>query len=256
VTTHTWDPDRYLAYADQRGRPFVELLARVSADGPGTVVDLGCGAGNLTLLLAQRWPEARVLGVDSSPEMIEKARELDGAEFVVGDVRDWRPRAPVDVLISNATFQWIPGHLDLLPQLVGAVAPGGWFAFAVPGNFGEPSHTIRRDLAAEAPYAEFTADVANPDAYDARTYLEVLTGLGCEVDAWESTYLHVLTGEDPVFSWISGTSLRPTVQALPEALRPQFEAELRRRLAAVYPVRDGQVTLPFRRVFVAARIPA
>jgi trans-aconitate 2-methyltransferase len=188
--------------------------------------------------------------------MVARARETGGAEFVVEDVRDWTPDEPVDVVISNATFQWIPGHLDLLPRLAGTVAPGGWFAFAVPGNFTEPSHTLRRGLAAEAPYAEFTADVANPDAHDARTYLEVLTGLGCEVDAWETTYLHVLTGEDPVFSWISGTSLRPTVQALPEPLRPQFEAELRRRLREAYPVREGQVTLPFRRVFVVARIPA
>src|ERR1700710_2988490 len=160
--THTWDPDRYLAYADQRGRPFVELLARVSADAPRTVVDLGCGAGNLTLLLAQRWPEARVLGVDSSPEMIEKAQELGGVGGVVEAARDWTRDEPVDVVISNATFQWIPGHLDLLPRLIGTVVPGGWFAFAVPGTFAEPSHTIRRDLAAEAPYADFTAKVNNP----------------------------------------------------------------------------------------------
>jgi trans-aconitate 2-methyltransferase len=251
-----WDPERYLAHADHRGRPFVDLLAHIAADAPRRVVDLGCGAGNLTQLLTQRWPEARVVGVDSSPEMVGKARELGGAEFVVADVRDWTPDGPVDVLISNATFQWIPGHLDLLPRLAGTVAPEGWLAFAVPGNFAEPSHTLRRDLAAEPPYAEFANGVAEPDAHDARTYLEALTALGCEVDAWETTYLHVLTGEDPVFSWISGTSLRPTVQALPEPLRPQFEAELRRRLREAYPVRDGRVTLPFRRVFVAARIPA
>jgi trans-aconitate 2-methyltransferase len=256
VTTHSWDPERYLAHGDDRGRPFVDLLARVSADAPRRVVDLGCGTGNLTLLLTQRWPQAHVVGVDSSREMVAKARGTGRAEFVVGDVRYWTPEEPVDVLISNATFQWIPGHLDLLPRLAGAVAPGGWFAFSVPGNFGEPSHTLRRGLAAQAPYAELTADVAEPDAHDARTYLEVLAGLGCEVDAWETTYLHVLTGEDPVFSWISGTSLRPTVQALPEPLRAQFEAELRERLRGAYPVRDGRVTLPFRRLFVAARIPA
>ncbi len=220
------------------------------------MVDLGCGAGNLTLLLTQRWPDARVVGVDSSPEMVEQARGLDGAEFVVGDVRDWAPDEPVDVVVSNATFQWIPGHLDLLPRLVGTVAPGGWFAFAVPGNFTEPSHTLRQQLAAEEPYAAYTAGVATPAAHDAVTYLEALTALGCEVDAWESTYLHVLSGEDPVFDWISGTSLRPTVQALPGELRPAFEAELRRRLREVYHSHDGRVTLPFRRVFATARIPA
>ncbi len=256
MTTHRWDPERYLAYADQRGRPFVELLARIPAAAPRTVVDLGCGAGNLTVLLTQRWPDARVLGLDSSQDMVEKAREQAGMEFVVGDVRDWAPVEPVDVLVSNATFQWIPGHLDLLSRLVDAVAPGGWFAFAVPGNFAEPSHTLRQELAAEEPYAAHTAGVATPDAHDALTYLEALTALDCEVDAWETTYLHVLTGEDPVFDWISGTSLRPTVQALPGELRAEFEAELRRRLREVYPPREGRVTLPFRRVFATARIPA
>ena len=149
-----------------------------------------------------------------------------------------------------------PATSTCCPRLVGTVAPGGWFAFAVPGNFAEPSHTLRQELAAEEPYAAYTAGVATPAAHDAVTYLEALTALGCEVDAWESTYLHVLTGEDPVFDWISGTSLRPTVQALPEELRPEFEAELRRRLREVYPPRDGRVTLPFRRVFATARIPA
>lgn len=256
MTALSWDPERYLTYADERGRPFVELVQRVDAAAPGRVVDLGCGAGNLTALLHERWPDTHVLGVDSSPEMAARAREHEGVSVEVGDVRDWAPAEPVDVLVSNATFQWIPGHLDLLPHLVGSVVPGGWFAFSVPGNFAEPSHTLRVELAAEAPYAEHTGGVASPDAHDAATYLEALHALGCEVDAWETTYLHVLTGEDPVLTWISGTSLRPTLQALPEELRPEFEAELGRRLRAAYPARDGSVTLPFRRVFVVATIPA
>jgi trans-aconitate 2-methyltransferase len=135
------------------------------------------------------------------------------------------------------------------------VVAGGWFAFQVPGNFEEPSHALRRELAAEAPYAEHTAGADSPAAHDAATYLHTLRGLGCEVDAWETTYLHVLTGPDPVFTWIGGTSLRPTLQALPDDLRPQFEEELRQRLRAAYPVRDGAVVLPFRRVFVVARVP-
>jgi trans-aconitate 2-methyltransferase len=256
MTAHSWDPDRYLVHADERVRPFVELLARVGAEQPARVVDLGCGPGNLTILLARRWPRAQVVGVDASPEMVTRAREHDGVDFEVGDVRGWAPAAPVDVLVSNATFQWVPGHLDLLPRLVGSVVPGGWFAFSVPGNFGEPSHTLRRELAAEAPYAEHLSGIVEPAAHDAATYLEVLSGLGCEVDAWETTYLHVLTGEDPVYSWISGTSLRPTLHALPDELLPPFETELKRRLSQAYPVRRGSVTLPFRRVFAVARIPA
>ncbi|WP_193605669.1 trans-aconitate 2-methyltransferase [Nocardioides dongkuii] len=254
---HTWDPDRYLTYADERGRPFVELLARVPAAAPERVVDLGCGPGNLTALLGERWPDASLLGVDASPEMVAAARrDVPGIAFEVGDLRDWRPEAPVDVLVSNATLQWVPGHLDLLPRLVDAVRPGGWLAFQVPGNFEEPSHTIRRDLADEEPYRAHTREVAVPQAHGPEVYLEALASLGCGVDAWETTYLHVLTGPDPVFTWVSGTGARPTLQALPDDLREGFEAEFRARLAAAYPTRPWGVVLPFRRVFVVAQVPA
>lgn len=254
--THRWDPARYLTYADERGRPFLELLARIPATNPTRVVDLGCGPGNLTSFLADRWPAAATVGVDSSAEMIAAATD-SRIDFRVGDLRDWVDRGPpVDVLISNATLQWIPGHLDLLPDLVRAVTPGGWLAFQVPGNFDEPSHTIRRELAAQAPYAAHTADVAVPDAHDAAAYLAALTALGCEVDAWETTYLHVLHGQDPVFSWVSGTGARPTLQALPEGMRGDFEDEFKRRLRAAYPDTGSGVVLPFRRVFVVARVSA
>lgn len=252
---HTWDPDRYLQYGDERGRPFVELLARVGAEAPGSVVDLGSGPGTMTALLARRWPGATVTGVDSSPEMVEAARrDVPGVAFELGDARDFAPADPVDVLVSNATLQWVPSHLALLPRLVGTVRPGGWLAFQVPGNFGEPSHTLRTELAAEAPYRDHLGDVAVPSSHDPVDYLEALAALGCEVDAWETTYLHRLTGPDPVFAWVSATGARPTLQALPDDLRPDFEAEYRRRLAAAYPERPWGVVLPFRRVFVVARV--
>ena len=255
---HSWDPERYLVYADERGRPFVELLSRVGATDPRRVVDLGCGPGNLTALLAERWPDAEVVGIDSSTAMVERARSEDRerVDFEVGDVRNWRAVEPVDVLVSNATLQWVPGHLDLLPALVGQVRPGGWFAFQVPGNFDEPSHVVRRDLAAEEPYAAHTSGVATPDAFGPDVYLDALMALGCRVDAWETTYLHVLTGEDPVFTWISGTGARPTLEALPDHLRPEFEAELKRRLREAYPPGPHGTVLPFRRVFAVAEISA
>jgi trans-aconitate 2-methyltransferase len=261
---HRWDPDRYLAYADERGRPFVELLARIGAESPRSVVDLGCGPGNLTALLADRWPDAHVLGLDSSPEMIDRARAAQARiAFEVADLRDWvatgstgELAADVDVLVSNATLQWVPGHLDLLGDLLARVRPGGWLAFQVPGNFDEPSHTIRRDLAAEAAYADHLRDVAVPASHDPAAYLDRLAALGCEVDAWETTYLHVLTGDDPVFAWVSGTGARPTLQTLPDGLRQEFEEEFRRRLRAAYPQHEYGVVLPFRRIFVAARKPA
>ncbi len=260
--THIWDPDRYLAYADERGRPFVDLVTRIDAAAPAEVVDLGCGPGNLTALLAERWPGARVAGIDSSADMIARARrDSPGIDFEVGDVRAWGvdpsgERPGVDVLVSNATLQWLPDHLELLPRLVARVRPGGWFAFQVPGNFDQPSHTIRTELAAEAPYVMFTAGVAVPSSHNAATYLHALRELGCQVDAWETTYFHVLRGEDPVFTWVSGTGARPTLQALPDDLRSQFEAEFKRRLRDAYPDDGAGVVLPFRRIFVVARTSA
>jgi trans-aconitate 2-methyltransferase len=247
-----WDPDRYLSYADERGRPFVELLARVGAEHPREVVDLGCGPGNLTALLQRRWPGARVRGVDSSPAMAERARAA-GIETTLADVREWRPEEPVDVVVSNAALQWVPDHLALLPRLVAAVRPGGWFAMQVPGNFGEPSHTLREELAAEPPYAEYLAGTARPGSHEPTAYWEALSAAG-EVDVWETTYLHVLTGEDAVFDWISGTSLRPTRAALPDELWQRFAAELRQRLRVAYPIRAGRVILPFRRIFAVVAV--
>ncbi|MDF9715076.1 methyltransferase domain-containing protein [Nocardioides sp. ChNu-153] len=264
-----WDPTSYLQYADERGRPFVELLARVRAEAPRRVVDLGCGPGNLTALLARRWPGAEVVGIDSSPEMIDRARaehpagppagQPCGPSFAVGDVRTWRPERPVDVLVSNATLQWVPGHLDLLPDLLARVAPGGTLAFGVPGNFAEPSHVLRAELAGRAPYREHTRDIDVPAAHDAATYLQVLAATGAEVDAWETTYLHVLRGPDPVFAWVRSTGARPTLEALPDDLRERFADEFRAALRAAYPTTEvgGEpaVVLPFRRVFVVATRP-
>lgn len=255
---HTWDPDRYLTFADERGRPFVELVGRIGATRPRTVVDLGCGAGNLTRLLVDRWPEARVTGVDFSPEMVDRVSRVEGLAPELRDIRDWagsggEPSEPVDVLVTNAALQWVPGHLDLLPALVDRVAEGGWFAMQVPGNVDEPSHTIRSELAAEPLYAEHTEGVAAPEAHDAAAYLRVLQAAGVEVDAWETTYLHVLEGPDPVFAWVSGTGARPTLQSLPDGLRPRFEAEFKKRLARAYPVdARSRVVLPFGRVFAVA----
>lgn len=254
VTSPSWDPDRYLAYGDERGRPFVDLLSRVPDESPQDVIDLGCGPGNLTTLLGQRWPGATVTGVDSSPAMIEAAqRSGGGVRYVLGDLRDFQPHHQVDVLVSNAALQWVPDHVELLPRLVGWLRPGGWLAFQVPGNFAEPSHTLRRRLAAEPPYAEHTRDLDAPDAHDAATYLQALAGLGCAVDAWETTYLHVLHGPDPVFAWVSGTGARPTLQALPPGLRARFEDTLKSRLRAAYPETPAGVVMPFRRVFAVAQ---
>jgi len=254
---HRWDPDRYLTYADERGRPFVDLLARVGAEAPAEVADLGCGPGNLTRLLVDRWPAARVRGLDSSPEMVEAARrDVPGVEFAVSDLREWaRSGDRADVVLSNATLQWLPDHLELLPTLAERVRPGGWLAFQVPGNVDQPSHTLRTELAAQQPYADHTGGVAVPSSHDPADYLDVLVRAGLEPDVWETTYLHVLTGDDPVFTWVAATGARPTLQALPDDLRADFERELRARLRAAYPEGERGVVLPFRRVFAVGHRP-
>jgi trans-aconitate 2-methyltransferase len=257
MDVHTWDPERYLTYADERGRPFADLLARVGATEVDRVVDLGCGPGNLTGRLKERWPGAEVVGLDSSSEMIARANQAGPSEvrFEVADLREWEAAAPVDVLLSNATLQWVPGHLDLLPRLVAQVAPRGWFAFQVPGNFAEPSHALLHELAADARFREYAEGVARPDAHAPEVYLEALLGLGCRVDAWETTYLHLLQGENPVFEWISGTGARPVLQALPDGLRDDFESEYKQLLRDAYPTGPHGTVLPFRRVFVVAQSP-
>lgn len=254
VMAHSWDPGTYLRFADERGRPFADLLSRVGADAPRTVVDLGCGAGNLAPMLTRRWPGAAVLGLDSSPEMVAAARSLgpDGVRFEVQDLREWHPEVPVDVLVSNATLQWVPGHLDLLPSLVDKVGDDGWFGFQVPGNHGEPSHVLLHELASDPRFAEHTDGVARPHSHDPGEYAQVLRDLGLGVDAWETTYLHLLGGEDPVFTWISGTGARPTLQALSEDLRAVFVEEYKALLREAYPPGRHGTTLPFRRVFVVA----
>ena len=251
----TWDPKRYLTYADERSRPFHELLSRVSSDKPQTVVDLGCGPGALTAILAERWPDADVVGIDSSREMIEAAAPYAGdrVHFRVGDIATWSPERPVDVLVANAALQWVPRHRALLPGLVDVLAEGGELAFQVPGNFDEPSHVLLHRLAADPRFADSIGAVERPSAYDAATYLHDLTGLGCAVDAWETTYLHVLQGADPVFTWISGTGARPVLQALSGERREEFEHEYKALLREAYPEQSYGTVLPFRRVFVVAR---
>ncbi len=253
-----WQPDRYLAYADERSRPFFDLVSRIQARNPERVVDLGCGPGHLAVALAERWPTATVVGLDSSTAMIAKAETTQAhprVSFGQLDVRDWRPAEPVDVLVSNAMLQWVPGHRELLGRFVDALRPDGWFAMGVPGNFGAPSHTLLRQLAAEPRFAGATAEVAWPESAEPQDYLADLAALGCPTDVWETSYLHVLTGPNPVFDWISSTGARPVLQALPDDLRAEFEIEYQALLRDAYPARPYGTVLAFRRIFVVARKP-
>jgi trans-aconitate 2-methyltransferase len=252
-----WDPDQYRRYADERSRPFFELTGRIDAKPPARVVDLGCGDGALTATLAARWPGALVEGVDRSPEMIAGAgeRAIPGRlRFSRADVREWRPDGPVDVLVSNAVLQWVPGHADLLGGWVDALAPGGWLAFQVPGNDRAPTHALLDELRAAPRWRERLADAApGPRVLEPGEYLARLTALGCAVDAWETTYQHVMAGPDPVLEWVKGSALRPVLSVLDGAEREAFLGAYAARLREAYPPRPFGTVMPFRRIFVVAR---
>jgi trans-aconitate 2-methyltransferase len=262
--TDAWDPTSYLRFAGERARPFAELMSRVGADAPRVVVDLGCGDGSVTATLAQRWPSAHVTGVDSSPSMLQAAaaHAVPGRlDFIAGDLRDWRPAGPVDVLVSNAALHWVPGHGELVSRWAGELAAGGWLALQVPGNQGAPTHALLAELITAPRWAGQPApgddSVLEPAAVlDPTGYLDVLTAAGLTGDVWETTYLHVLTGEDPVLRWVSGTVLRPVLARLPPADAEELTAEYAAALRAAYPARaDGTTVLPFRRLFAVGHRP-
>ncbi|SNY59935.1 trans-aconitate 2-methyltransferase [Paractinoplanes atraurantiacus] len=265
-----WDPAVYSRYGAERSRPFFDLVTRVGASSPRAVVDLGCGPGELTLSLAERWPSARLTGIDSSPEMIEKARAQAGvtpspeasgearaharpARFEIGDVRDYRPAEDVDVLVTNATLQWVPGHQDLLARWAGELPAGAWLAMQVPGNFQAPSHRLLREVGRRYGLGDVLREAPVDDPVD---YAGLLVAAGADVDAWETTYVHLLPvneDEHPVLRWMEGTALRPVKAALDENAWQSFRADLARELAGAYPAAGGHVAFPFRRVFVVAR---
>lgn len=252
-----WNPETYLRFADQRGRPFFDLLARVGAESPRRVVDLGCGPGNLTQHLMRRWPDAIVEGLDSSTEMVAAARER-GITARVGDISTFVIPSDTDVVVSNAALQWIPEHPELLMRWAESLDPGAWIAVQVPGNFDAPSHAAIRELAQLEPWAKVLGDFRfrNPKVVETPVcYAELLTAAGCDVDVWETTYIHELHGEDPVLTWITGTALTPVRDQLTDEQWREFRAELIPMLDEAYPVRgDGTTFFPFRRIFVVAQV--
>jgi len=264
MASPSWDPAQYQRYAGERARPFLDLIGRVHTPSPATVVDLGCGPGPMTAILSDRWPDAEVTGVDSSAEMIEAAAALarpGRLRFAVGSIEYWEP-APVDVIVSNAALQWVPGHVDLLPRWAAVLRPGGALAFQVPRSTGVLAGDIFRSVAASPRWAAPLADAAaaagpRSAASPVRPiaqYVDGLARLGLAVDAWETTYQHVLPGTDPVLEWFSGTGLRPYLDALAgnPRLLEEFRAEVAARLRDAYPAAPYGTILPFPRIFVVA----
>jgi trans-aconitate 2-methyltransferase len=251
-----WDPERYGQFADERSRPFFDLLAAVDGS-PGTVVDLGCGPGTLTASLADRWPAARVVGIDNSPEMLARARVLEQPgrlEFRLGDLERWEADGPVDLIVSNAALQWVPRHRALLPGLASQLTAGGTLAFQVPGNFAAPSHLVMAELCRTPRWRESLGDtIRDAPVAEPMDYLGELQSAGLEPRVWETTYLHVLAGEQPVLDWLKGTALRPVLARLDPDEQAAFCGELAPRLAEAYPGQAFGTVLPFRRIFAVGR---
>jgi trans-aconitate 2-methyltransferase len=251
----TWNPDQYLKFAEPRLRPAIDLLARISAAEPREVCDLGCGAGNVTRLLAERWPAAQVTGVDDSAEMLAKApKQSSGIQWVNESLATWRPSRPTDVIYSNAAFHYLPKHETLFPRLLAALAPGGVLAVQMPRNFLAPTHTEIYETARSGPWsAKLEPLVAPPPVGGPQFYYDLLHARAQSLDIWETEYLHVLEGKDAVKEWTKGTWLKRFLDALAEPERNQFEAEYARRVGAAYPMRaDGKTLFPFRRLFIIA----
>lgn len=251
----TWDPAQYLKFAGHRLRPALDLLARIGAAEPAAVFDLGCGAGNVTKLLAERWPTARVTGIDGSMAMLEKARAAaPRIAFLEAELASWRAPAPASVVYSNAALHWLDDHEALFPRLMEQLAPGGTLAVQMPRNHRAASHAAMLAAAAAGPWQAKLAPVRGIRAvYDPDAYYRMLAPHAARLDIWECEYLQVLEGENPVVEWTKGTALRPYLDALDDAGRKGFLAAYAERIAAAYPREaDGRTLFPFRRIFIVA----
>ena len=255
----SWDPQQYLKFGDHRLRPGLELLARVAIESPRIVYDLGCGTGNLTRLIANRWPEARVVGLDSSADMLSKAQSDPGSlEWAEADIRTWQPEERPDVIYSNATLQWVEGHDEIFPQLVGLLTPGGVMAIQMPLSWGMPSHQLMRETMAGGgpdgkPLGTEALRIATGRKWvdEAEAYYDLLVGCSTSVDIWETEYYQILEGDDEVLEWVRGTGLRPILEGLADIEREQFLTVYSSRLREAYPKKaDGQTLYPFRRLFI------
>jgi trans-aconitate 2-methyltransferase len=264
----TWDPQQYLRHSSHRTRPFHDLLARIpdlpSGARPPRIADLGCGPGNVTVLLADRWPNARITGFDNSPEMLARAAEHAGPagrggslEFRHADAARWVPDEPYDLIISNAALQWVPGHAESFATWTAALTPGGTFAFQVPGNFQSPSHVLLAEVCEAPQWRDRLGSAGGRFVHvlEPWEYLARFADLGCETDAWETTYIQLLQGEDPVLDWVKGTALRPVLTALAEdePAREEFLAHYRDLLRKAYPPGPLGTVFPFRRIFAVAQ---
>lgn len=254
----SWDPQQYLKFSDLRLRPAQDLMARIPTQAPARVYDLGCGAGNVTRQLQEKWPGAKITGLDSSPDMLAEARKkAPGIDWVEADLSAWRPADAPDVIFSNALFHWIKGHGTIFPALLNGLRVGGALAVQMPRNQQEPSHSHTLAVAKQGPWADKLQGLDDLfEMHPPDFYHDLFRQAGAKhVDIWESVYQQALSGDDPVLEWIKGTALRPYLARLQDEpdLQKGFLEELAQRLRGAYPRRaDGVTLLPFRRIFMVA----
>ncbi len=256
----TWDPTQYLTFAQERTQPAIDLVARIPLSGPARIIDIGCGPGNSTQVLVQRYPHATVIGLDSSAEMIARAKaDFPTMEWRHEDAATFSETDAYDLVFSNAVFQWIPNHEDLVPRLMRAVRPGGVLAFQIPGNHDSPLHQSLLRMARQSPWDEYLGNSPLRLVYgDLPFYYDLLAPLSAKVDLWETTYFHTLASHQALIEWYRGTGMRPFLEKLPnKAAQARFEQEVLQGCAADYPLQaDGRLFFPFRRLFCVARKPA
>jgi trans-aconitate 2-methyltransferase len=254
-----WDPKQYLLFAQERTQPAVDLVQRIPLADPQTIIDIGCGPGNSTQILAQRYPRAAIVGLDSSAEMIAQARaDYPDREWRVQDAATFAERECYDVVFSNAVFQWILGHEELVPRLMAAVRPGGVFAFQVPANQESPLHRSLGKIAGRPEWARYWPEGGRIFVYlDLPIYYDLLAPLSAKVELWETTYYHLLASRQALVEWYRGTGLRPFLEKLPDDdARTRFEQEILEDCRAAYPLQaDGRLLFPFRRLFCVATKP-
>jgi trans-aconitate 2-methyltransferase len=249
-----WSPASYLKFEDERTRPASDLLAQVRSDGVRKIVDVGCGPGNSTELLAARYPQAEIVGLDNSPAMLEEARRrLPEVRFESANADVWLPDGDVDLVFANAVYQWIPRHLELLPRILAALPAGATLAVQMPDNLAEPSHQLMREAANAGPWSGRLTGAARAPLPPARTYYEALRPKAARLDIWRTTYHHVLRNAEAIVDFVRSTGLRPFVDPLSESERKEFLAMYTARIAAAYPsLADGTVLLAFPRLFLIA----
>jgi trans-aconitate 2-methyltransferase len=255
-----WNPEQYQRFSEHRSRPFYDLIARIDMPRAKRIADLGCGPGNLTAHLSQRWNESSVTGVDNSGEMLEKAKALGktNLEFELADLSTWQPREPLDVIVSNAALQWVPDHETLIPHLASLLEPDGCLAVQMPNNFDQASHMTINQICSSSRWNKKLGnlDSALRHAKPLEWYVTTLSRLGFQVDAWETNYQHILPGENAVLEWVKGTALRPMLAILGPDDQHEFLEQCRTQLLEAYPPQDFGTLLPFKRLFFVAHKPA